>query len=243
MISSPTPQRPSSSTRFWTARRLTFTFIALALLAAVSVSSCTQPENVSTSSPTNANGSSSNGVTVKGPTVSSSKTGAPVNAAAPPATDAPPTAMLTPMPAALLNAPLKTIDGKPFKLSEMTGKVLVLDLWATWCGPCRQEIPHLVELYKEMGPRGVEVIGLDIDPVQDTPADVLAFMKEFKVNYKVAFLDRQYALLLMSDNGSIPQSYVVTRDGKIHSRFIGFSTSQTAPKLRAAIEEALNTKD
>lgn len=119
---------------------------------------------------------------------------------------------------------------------------MLLDLWATWCGPCRLEVPHLVELQKEFGPRGLEVFGLDIDPGSDTVEAVREFMEEYKVNYKVAFLEREYAAALMAGNGSIPQSYVITRDGKIYKRFIGFSPTQTPPQLRTAIEEALNTK-
>lgn len=245
-MTSSTPRRTQK--RFWTAQRLTVTFITLALLATFGISSCTSPNNTPTTSSTapvatNAPGNAAPGKSTTAPV---NNAGAPptVGDNAPPANSGPPnTNLLTPLPAPILDAALKTIDGnKPFKLSDSKGKVLVLDLWATWCGPCRQEVPHLVELQKEFGPRGVEVFGLDIDPTQDTPEDVLSFMKEFKVNYKVAFLERQYAAMLMSDNGSIPQSYVITRDGKIHSRFIGFSVVSTAPRIRAAIEEALNMK-
>lgn len=247
-MTSSTPRRFFPPKRFWTARRFITTSIAFVLLATVSLSSCTQPENVSTtnSNATAANPATGNAAPGKDTNAAGSNAGAPTttNGSAPPANSGPPnTNLLTPLPAPILDAQLKTIDGnKPFKLSDSKGKVLVLDLWATWCGPCRQEVPHLVELQKELGPRGVEVFGLDIDPTQDTPEDVLAFMKEFKVNYKVAFLERQFAAMLMSDNGSIPQSYVITRDGKIHSRFIGFSATSTAPRIRAAIEEALNMK-
>ncbi|HEY0385326.1 MAG TPA: TlpA disulfide reductase family protein [Pyrinomonadaceae bacterium] len=251
-MTSSTPRCPRPAIAFWTTRRLSVTFIALAFTAIIGVSGCTQSGNVETPNSNSAivttnapAGNASNKAMPNGGGNNSTvptNPNAPTNNSAPANSGLPNTAMLTPLPVALLNAPLKTIDGKPFKLSDAKGKVLVLDLWATWCGPCRQEIPHLVELYKEMGPQGVEVIGLDIDPESDTPADVQAFMKEFNVNYKVAFLERQYAVTLMSDNSSIPQSYVITRDGKIHSRFIGFSTTSTAPRLRAAIEEALNTK-
>lgn len=241
---SPTPPRPQRSNNFWTTRRVAATFIVLALLATLGISSCATNPTTNGSS-TNANRPSTNTAPVKtAPVGGTTNPGAPANSSvAPPTNAAPPnSSLLTPLPVALLDAPLKTIDGKPFKLSESKGKVLVLDLWATWCGPCRQEIPHLVELNNEMGERGVEVIGLDIDPSSDTPEDVRAFMTEFNVNYKVAFLARQYAMSLMSDNGSIPQSYVITRDGKIYKRFIGFSPVTTPPQIRAAIEDALNMK-
>lgn len=213
--------------KIWTARRLSFTFIALALLLTLGVSSCTQSDNTATT-----NGSTKN---------------APANNAGPvkttPATSpAPNSSLLTPLPAALWDVSLTSSDGKVFKLADLKGKVLLLDLWATWCGPCRNSIPHLVELHRELGPQGFEVIGLDISPDQETMEDVRAFMKEFKINYKVSFLEVQYARILMADNGSIPQSYIITRDGKIYKRFIGFSPVQTPPQLRTAIEDALNMK-
>lgn len=242
-MTSPTHGQRQPPQRFWTARRLTMTFIAFALLATFGLSSCTQPQNVATTN-SSAPGANSATETTTGNAAPGKNTTTAGNNAAPPTNSGPPnTSLLTPLPAPILDAQLKTIEGKPFKLSDSKGKVLVLDLWATWCGPCRQEVPHLVELQKELGPRGVEVFGLDIDPLQDTPEDVLAFMKEFKVNYKVAFLERQYAAMMMSDNSSIPQSYVITRNGKIHSRFIGFSATSTAPRIRAAIEEALSMKE
>jgi cytochrome c biogenesis protein CcmG/thiol:disulfide interchange protein DsbE len=224
---------------------LTFTFTLLALLSTPGVLSCSSSNSVPTTETGNA--TNANTTTVKTTTSNSGNmtvtTTAPANSAAPPSNNQAATAMLTPLPAGILSAPLKTIDGKPFKLSDAKGKVMLLDLWATWCGPCRLEVPHLVELQKEFGPRGLEIFGLDIDPESDTTEAVREFMDQYKVNYKVAFLERQYASALMAGNGSIPQSYVITRDGKIYKRFVGFSPSQTPPQLRTAIEEALNTKE
>lgn len=219
--------------KFWTARRLSFTFIALALLLTLGVSSCSQSDNTATTNGNTKNAPANNAGPVKN---------APANNAAPTANAPANSSLLTPLPAALWDVSLTATDGKAFKLADLKGKVLLLDLWATWCGPCRNSIPHLVELHKELGPQGFEVIGLDISTDQDTMEDVRAFMKEFKINYKVAFLEVQYARILMSDNGSIPQSYIITRDGKIYKRFIGFSPVQTPPQLRTAIEEALNMK-
>jgi thiol-disulfide isomerase/thioredoxin len=142
------------------------------------------------------------------------------------------------LPASALDAPLKTVDGKPFKLSDLKGKVLVIDLWATWCGPCRSEVPELVQMQTEYGPRGFEVIGLDIDPDSDTAEDVSSFSKEFKINYKVAFAEADLARSLMR-GGNIPQSLVVGRDGHVIVHFTGFSAVSTPKRMRAAIEQAL----
>lgn len=225
--------------KFWTARRFSFTFIALALLLTLGVSSCTQSDNVATTNGNTKNAPAGNTPASNAGPVKST----PANNAAPPAKAPPNSSQLTPLPAAMWNVPLTTTEGKAFKLADLKGKVLLLDLWATWCGPCRNSIPHLVELNKELGPQGFEVIGLDISPEQDTMEDVKAFMKEFKINYKVAFLEAQSARILMADNGSIPQSFIITRDGKIYKRFVGFSPVQTPPQLRTAVEEVLNMKE
>ena len=78
------------------------------------------------------------------------------NASAP----APAPAELTDLPPAVSVVPLKDVKGESFKLADFFGKVAVINLWATWCGPCRREIPELVKLNKEFHSRGVEMIGL-----------------------------------------------------------------------------------
>ncbi|HEX8708438.1 MAG TPA: redoxin family protein, partial [Pyrinomonadaceae bacterium] len=140
--------------RFWTPLRTALTLMVFSLLAAFGVSSCnSQPGDVSRG---NAN---ANAPTVK-MTVNSGNPSRPADAGTPGSDPANPTANLTPLPDPVLNEQFETLDGKAFKLSDLKGKVLVIDLWATWCGPCRYEVPHLVELQKEFGPRGFEVIGL-----------------------------------------------------------------------------------
>jgi thiol-disulfide isomerase/thioredoxin len=142
------------------------------------------------------------------------------------------------LPASALSTQLKTIDGKDFKLSELKDKVLLINLWATWVGPSRYEIPELVKIQSEYRERGLEVIGLDVDPDSDTQQDVQGFIKKFKVNYKVAFAERSLATSLMK-GGNIPQSLVVSRDGKIIKHFIGFNSTRTPTLMRQAIEQAL----
>jgi cytochrome c biogenesis protein CcmG/thiol:disulfide interchange protein DsbE len=207
---------------FWTPARTALTLTTLALVAAIGVASC---------------GKSADTPTVNAPnppkatvTVSTKPNGTP----AAPATPVGPRLL----PASALEAPLETLEGKPFKLSDLKGKVLVLDLWATWCGPCRSSIPELVNLQKEFGPKGLEVIGLDIDPDSDTPEDVKSFAKEFEINYKLAFADRDLALALMR-GGNIPQSIIVNRDGQIIEHMVGFHPVNTPQRMRAAIEQAI----
>jgi thiol-disulfide isomerase/thioredoxin len=206
---------------FWTPLRVSLTLAALALLATFGVSSCSKPAE------SNANaGTPKATITVNGSN--------PANA---PKTNPAPAGPIM-VPASALNTDLKTIDGKAFKLGDLKGKVLVIDLWATWCGPCRTSTPELVNLQKEFGPRGFEVIGLDIDPGSDTPEDVREFADEFDINYKLAFAERELAMSLMQ-GGNIPQSIVVGRDGRIVEHFVGFHPVRTPEKLRAAIEKAL----
>ena len=204
---------------FWTPLRAALTLAAFALLATFGVTGCNSMPADSTGTPK---------ATV---TVNSNAGPRAANSANPPP-------MPATLPASALDAGLKTLDGKAFKIADLKGKVLIIDLWATWCGPCRASIPELVNLQKEFGPRGLEVIGLDIDPDTDTPEDVKAFADKYDINYKLAFADAELAKSLMS-GGNIPQSIVVGRDGRITEHFIGFNPARTPEKLRAAIEKAI----
>lgn len=205
-------QHDKRANKFWTPLRSSLTLVVFALLTALGISSCNSAPNES-----------------------APKANTAVNApATPPKGNVPATFV----PATAWEAPLNTIEGKPFKLGDLKGKVLVLSLWATWCGPCRNEVPELVQMQSEYGPRGFEIIGLDIDPESDSPEEVKAFMKEFKINYKVAFAERDLALSLMR-GGNIPQSLVVARDGRVIIHFTGFDRNSTPARMRAAVEQAL----
>lgn len=212
--------RSSSSrqARFWTPARMAFTLVVLALFAAFGVSSCSRsPEEAKQSG-------------------SAAPTGNPAgNPAVPPA--------LSPVPANLLTTELKTIDGKTIKLADYAGKVVIVNLWATWCGPCRIEIPHMIEIAKEYQGR-VEIIGLtNEDPVADADK-VRDFVREQQINYTIGWTTQEFALGLMLGNirNSIPQSFVITRDGRIFKRFIGFNPQQTPVLMREAVEHAVNDK-
>jgi len=119
--------------------------------------------------------------------------------------------------AAVMQADFKTLDGKTKRLSDYSGKVLVVDLWATWCGPCRQEIPALVALQERYRGRLV-VLGLSID---DSPvADVAAFAKQVDINYPVVMASDEVQQAFGGIT-SVPSTFVVNPDGQILLRHLG----------------------
>lgn len=145
----------------------------------------------------------------------------------------------SPLPAGIADAEILSLDGGPFRLSDYRGRVVVLDLWATWCGPCRMEIPHLVELREEYGPRGVEVIGLSVeDPVSDEET-VRDFAREFSINYKLGWAEEDWFLKLTRGNTAIPQTFVIGRDGGVYLHAPGYSP-QLPQMIRDAIARAEN---
>ena len=152
-----------------------------------------------------------------------------------------PTALTT-LPRLILEAENKATSGDPIKLANYSGKVLLVNLWATWCGPCRLETPELVKLHKEFQSRGVEMIGLSTEDPEASAESVSDFIREYNVDYQIGWATRDVAITLMQGRTSIPQSFVIARDGRIVKRFIGFRPDLTPGQIKAALEEALAEK-
>ena len=160
-----------------------------------------------------------------------------------PAAPAPnPATVSAALPDTVRDAQLKAVNGKPIKLGDYSGKVLVVNLWATWCGPCRSEIPELVKLYREFRPQGLEIVGLSTENPESSDAGVRQFVNDYSMNYRVGWATADVALTLMNNRNAIPQSFVISRDGRVLTRFVGYNASETPLKLRKAVEEALNDK-
>lgn len=145
------------------------------------------------------------------------------------------------LPPAVRDAEMKAVTGNPIKLSDYSGKVVLLNLWATWCGPCRMEIPELVRVYKDYREKGVEVIGLSTENPTASAEGVRWFIQEFEMNYRVGWSPPEVSIALMQGRDAIPQSFVISRDGRVLKRFIGFNYQSTPPQLRQAIEDALKS--
>ena len=149
------------------------------------------------------------------------------------------TANLPAVPAVVLDTELRAANGDPIKLSNYSGKVLFVNLWATWCGPCRMETPELVRLHKEYQARGVEFVGLSTEDPTSSAQKVRDFMTQYNVDYRIGWATREVALMLMQGKTSIPQSFIITRDGRLLKRINGFHPQRTPPELKQALEDAL----
>jgi len=112
---------------------------------------------------------------------------------------------------------LTDINGQPLRLSDYKGKVVLLDFWATWCAPCRSEIPKFVEWQKQYGPQGLQVIGISMD---DSEKPVPGFVQQFGINYPVAVGDAKLADQYGGVLG-LPVNFVIGRDGQIHGKHVG----------------------
>ena len=159
------------------------------------------------------------------------------NAAAPaPAPAAPPE--LADLPPAVSVVPLKDVKGGSFKLADFFGKVAVINLWATWCGPCRREIPELVKLNKEFHSRGVEMIGLSTENPEASAEKVRKFIQDFQIDYRIGWAPAEVGVPLMQGHEAIPQIFVISRDGRILKRFLGYSAAYST-QLKQVLEDAL----
>ncbi len=115
------------------------------------------------------------------------------------------------------NFSLSDLSGQTLTLDDYKGKVVMLDFWATWCGPCRIEIPEFVELQKRYRDQGLAVIGISMD---DSPEPVKEFYAQFKMNYPVAVGDEKLAELYGGILG-LPTTMLIGRDGRIYAKHVG----------------------
>jgi thiol-disulfide isomerase/thioredoxin len=119
-----------------------------------------------------------------------------------------------------------TTDNVQQSLEAFRGKVVILDFWATWCGPCRMEIPGFIALQNKYRNQGLEIIGVSIDPIapRGNPAGapaVAPFMKSFGINYTIMMVDKPAALAGFDVSRGIPTTYVLDRQGRIVKTYIG----------------------
>lgn len=128
-------------------------------------------------------------------------------------------------------------DGKRASVSDYTDKVLLLNFYATWCGPCRQEMPHLLALHHKYEAQGLQIVGLNVGGEEDYE-EVPAFKQEFRILFPMAIPDDEFVDRYLGVNQNIPQSFVIDRNGKIVKHVIGFS-EESAAEVETVVQAAL----
>jgi thiol-disulfide isomerase/thioredoxin len=130
---------------------------------------------------------------------------------------------------------LPALDGKNLKLSDLRGKAVLLNFWATYCGPCKIEMPWFVELQKEYGPQGFQIVGVAMDDA--STEDIAKFAKEMGVNYPI-LLGKESVGQSYGGVSVLPTTFFLDRDGKVMAREFGLqSRSVFVDHIKKAMSE------
>jgi peroxiredoxin len=114
---------------------------------------------------------------------------------------------------------LKNIKGEEVRLSDLKGKIVFINFWATWCGPCRTEIPAFVELQEEFGEDNLAILGISVD--QGDLSVVPKFAKSYNINYEILYANAE-VVGTYGGIQSIPTTFIVDREGYLRDRLVGF---------------------
>jgi cytochrome c biogenesis protein CcmG/thiol:disulfide interchange protein DsbE len=132
---------------------------------------------------------------------------------------------------------LQNINGESVSLSDFSGKVVILDFWATWCPPCKKEIPHFIELYEQYKDKGCAIVGIALD--REGIDIVKPFVQKNAINYPVLLPDGRVAQAYGGIN-SIPTTFVIDSAGKIRRKYVGYRDKSV---FEADIKEFLPEPD
>lgn len=131
---------------------------------------------------------------------------------------------------------LESLDGKTTHLSDFRGKAVLLNFWATWCGPCKIEMPWFVDFQKQYGSQGLQIVGVAMDDA--SKQDIAKFANDLGVNYPILIgkeaVGDQYGGI-----PGLPETFLIARDGKIIDKIIGL---RGKAEIEDAIKEALSTR-
>lgn len=148
-----------------------------------------------------------------------------------------------PLASAVANGELENLDGSKWKVADRKGNVLLLNMWGVWCGPCRNEMPHLVEMQDKYRDRGFQVIGLNVGDEDHKPESIdkiNKFAAEMKLNYELVRAPDsvQEGMVGVTKFDGVPQSLLIDRKGRLRGVFLGGSPN-TIQKMRETIEKVV----
>jgi thiol-disulfide isomerase/thioredoxin len=131
---------------------------------------------------------------------------------------------------------LTSLEGKNISLTDYRGKAVLLNFWATWCGPCKIEMPWFVELQNQYGAQGLQIVGVAMD--DSSKEDIAKFVKDMGVNYPV-LIGKEAVGDAYGGVPALPESFFISRDGKIVDRIMGL---EGKAEIEDAIKKALNAQ-
>ncbi len=134
---------------------------------------------------------------------------------------------------------LKDLKGKEVSLKRFRGKIVLLNFWATWCPPCRKEIPSMIELYKRYKDRGLEIIGVNLDKLDKSGVE--KFSLEYNINFPI-LLDPTGKVATLYGITALPATFILDQNGKIQERFAGGKDWSSEENLKK-FETFLNEKE
>lgn len=178
--------------------------------------------------------------TQKGPVIEAGNVTVSTNSNSSPAPEADTAAgNYPPAPEAILQTENKDLDGKVFKIEDYKGKVVLINLWATWCGPCRAEMPELIAMQDKYRDQGFEVLGLNVD--DESVEDINAFAKQMKLNYQLGYADQKLvsAFIKLTKLQGIPQTILINREGKMTGIFSG-GGQRVIGQMKEAVDKTMS---
>jgi peroxiredoxin len=131
---------------------------------------------------------------------------------------------------------LESLDGKNIRLSDLRGKAVLLNFWATWCSPCKIEMPWFVELQNQYGAQGLQIVGVAMDDA--SKEDIAKFAKDMGVNYPI-LMGKESVGDQYGGVPALPETFFIGRDGKMVDKIIGLKGKG---EIEDAIKKALNTQ-
>jgi thiol-disulfide isomerase/thioredoxin len=149
-----------------------------------------------------------------------------------------------PVPTGLYQAAIKDLDGNEYTLEDKKGKVVLVNLWAIWCGPCIAEMPHLREMQEKYQDKGFEVLGLntgDDGGETESVENIRAFVEEKKLNYPIGYADEKFfgEMIKLTRMAAIPQSVLINRDGKMTGIFKG-GGQRVINEMKQSVEKVMS---
>lgn len=130
---------------------------------------------------------------------------------------------------------LHDLHGNPVRLSDLRGKAVVINFWATWCPPCRREIPWFIRLQQKYGTQGLQIVGISMD--DDNPDGVSAFVRKMGINYPI-LLGNDHVASLYGGADVLPTTYYIARDGSVVTTITGLiSEDKVEENIRRALSE------